>query len=225
MKHSTISFLVASMLAVALAWPAAVAEAQSPGVTLYNDGNYGGRSQTFYRDEGDLRRSQIGADQASSVRVDSGCRAILYSDFAFRGQATELTYNTPSLKGSAVGNDSASSLRVICDGTGGGGTPPPPPPSSVRSGGPDLSGATMFWRPDFHGRSHFFHQSVPDIGSTPFGHDQATSIILDQNCRVTLYEHPNYRGRSVTLNGQNSRRLGETSVGDNTVSSLQVSCR
>jgi hypothetical protein len=220
-----ISVSAAGIVLAAVAWIAGPAPALAqrgfggqPGVTLYSDSDFRGTSETFVGDVADLRRSRIGADRASSVRVDRGCRAILYSDAGFRGQSMEVTHDVPSLSGSQVGNDSVSSVRVEC-GQEGGQAPPPQP----QGGGRGPSGVTLFWRDDFHGRSYFFDRNNPNLGSTPFGNNEASSIIVDEHCRVTLYSEPDFRGRSVTLTSH-ERHLGQTSVGDNSVSSIQVSC-
>ncbi|MEE8524250.1 MAG: beta/gamma crystallin-related protein [Thermoanaerobaculia bacterium] len=230
MSRYAIKISAAGILVAALVWTAGIVPARAQrgfsgqrGVTLYSDSDFRGSNEVFTGDLSDLRRSRVGSDRASSVRVDPGCRAFLYTEVGFRGRSMEVTYDIPTLGGSAVGNDSVSSLRVDCE-EGRGDDRPVPPRQPVRTGGPDRSGVTIFWRDDFHGRSHFFHRDHPNLGSTAFGHDQASSIILDQGCRVTLYEHVDYRGRSVTLTG-NERYLGQTSVGDNLVSSLQVNCR
>jgi Beta/Gamma crystallin/Peptidase inhibitor family I36 len=222
----------ALVLVAALVWAAGFVPALAQrgfsgqrGATLYSDADFRGSSEVFVGDVGNLSRTRIGNDHASSVRVSPGCRVILYSDANFRGRSMEVSYDVPTLSGSAVGNDSVSSLRVDCrgNGNGGGNVPPPQPVSQPAGGGPGPSGVTLFWRDDFHGRSYFFDRDNPDLSSTPFGNNQASSIIVDERCRVTLYADRNYRGRSVQLNGH-ERHLGQTSVGDDTVSSIQVSC-
>lgn len=233
MNRYAIKIFTASILLAALFWIAGSVQAQrgfsgQRGVTLYSDSDFRGTNEVFTGDVGDLRRSRVGGDRVSSVRVAPGCRAFLYADANFRGRSTEVTYDLPTLNGTAVGNDSVSSIRVECDGGRGNDRPgdyrPEPVSQPVRASGPDRSGVTMFWRDDFHGRSQFFFQDHPNLATTEFGHDQASSIILDPGCQVTLYAAINYQGRSVTLTG-NERHLGETSVGDNSVGSLQVRCR
>jgi hypothetical protein len=235
MNRYAIKISTMGILLAVLVWIAGSVQAQGGGqrgVTLYSNGDFRGTSEVFVGDNADLRRSRVGADSASSVRVDPGCRAILYSDASFRGRSMEVTYDLPSLGGTAVGNDSVSSLRVTCGADSGddhghhhpGDDRPQLAREPVRSGGPDRSGVTIFWRDDFHGRSHFFADDHSNLGSTAFGNNQASSIILDPGCRVTLYAAINYQGRSATLT-DNERHLGQTSVGDNSVNSLQVSCR
>lgn len=84
------------------------------GVTLYANSDFRGRSESFTNDVRDLRGSQIGNDQASSLRLARGCEAILYSDANFRGQSVSVDYDVPNLGETRVGNDQVSSLEVRC---------------------------------------------------------------------------------------------------------------
>jgi hypothetical protein len=63
----------------------------------------------------DLRYSQIGNDQATSVSISRGCRARLYRDPDFRGSYTEIDRDVADLRGSQVGDDAISSLEIRCD--------------------------------------------------------------------------------------------------------------
>jgi Beta/Gamma crystallin len=217
----------ALVLVAALVWAAGFVPALAqrgfsgqPGVTLYSDADFRGTGELFVGDIADLRRSRIGSDRASSVKVDRGCRAILYADVDFRGASMEVTYDRPSFSGTALGNDSASSMRVDCERI----QEPPPAQPDPNFGGPDYSGVTLFWRDEFQGRSQFFHEDVPNLGMTDFGHDQASSILVDPGCRATLYEHINYTGESAVVT-KTILHLKNTPVGDNKVSSLRVRCR
>ncbi len=230
MNRRITGILIASIALAVLIWNVGIKSAEAQrgfsgqrGVTLYSDADFGGNSETITGDVAELSRTRIGNDRLSSLRVDRGCRAILYSDSGFRGRSMEVTYDIPSLNGTAVGNDSVSSIRVEC-GQRFGNNPPAARQPIRQSGGPDYSGVTIFWRTDFHGRSHFFHEDHPNLGQTAFGNNQASSIILDSGCQVTLYAAINFQGRSVTLNA-NERHLSRTSVGDNAVNSLRVNCR
>ena len=84
------------------------------GVTLYRDSKMRGTSETFNRDVSDLGRTRIGARQASSIAVPSGCRATLFSEPDFRGRSATFTGDDNELKNTAVGNDTAQSIRVEC---------------------------------------------------------------------------------------------------------------
>ena len=86
------------------------------GVTVYKDEGFRGRSETFYGDVANFRRTRVGNDEVTAIRVDRGCRAILYSDSEFRGRVTVLEYDLGNLDGTEVGNDRLSSMQVDCRG-------------------------------------------------------------------------------------------------------------
>lgn len=96
--------------------PATVDPPEQRGVTLYDDANYRGRSQTFTASVSDLSRSHVGNDRASSIRVSRGCRAILFSNSDYGGRVAVIEYDQPNLGNTPVGNDSVSSLQVECRG-------------------------------------------------------------------------------------------------------------
>jgi hypothetical protein len=85
------------------------------GVTLHRDPQFRGTRETFDQDVRDLRYSQIGNDQATSVSISRGCRARLYRDPDFRGSYTEIDRDVADLRGSQVGDDAISSLEIRCD--------------------------------------------------------------------------------------------------------------
>lgn len=93
------------------------AAAEPGGVTLYQAGDYRGRSQTFVRDQAHLSGTEIGNDRVSSIRVAPGCRATLYTGGDFSGKAIEVTRDTPAFSRLGI-NDQVSSLRVECEPVG-----------------------------------------------------------------------------------------------------------
>lgn len=84
------------------------------GATLFSDSDFRGRSQSFDRHVRDLRGSQIGNDDASSVRVARGCEVVLYAGANFRGESTTTEKDIENLSETRVGNDQVSSLEVRC---------------------------------------------------------------------------------------------------------------
>ncbi|MGH9380327.1 MAG: hypothetical protein ACRD2Z_06920 [Thermoanaerobaculia bacterium] len=95
-------------------WPGDGGGGVRRGVTLFRDLEFRGVGETFYGSVADLRGTRVGDDQATSVRVDRGCRARLYQHPNFGGLYTELDGDAPDLRGSRVGDDSVSSLQVLC---------------------------------------------------------------------------------------------------------------
>lgn len=84
------------------------------GVTLYDNADFRGRSQSFTRDVRDLRGTEIGNDRASSLRLARGCEAVLYTGANFRGESMTVDYDVENLGETRIGNDQVSSLEVRC---------------------------------------------------------------------------------------------------------------
>ena len=63
-----------------------------------------------------------------------------------------------------------------------------------------------------------------DLKYTQIGSRRASSIAVSPGCTAIVYEYPNYRGRSTTFRDDDNN-LRNTSVGEDTASSLQVRCR
>ncbi|MCC6129994.1 MAG: hypothetical protein IT186_08685 [Acidobacteria bacterium] len=187
-------------------------------VTLFSDRRFTGKSETFQGDVPDLNRTRLGARSASSLRVAEGCTAILFEYQDYKGRSTLFREQDGDLGNSSVGDNSASSLRLYCGKEH----------SQDGSDGPILGqrpryGATLFRDRSLGGPSETFDQDVPDLSTTVFGARRASSIDVTPGCAATLYEFPFFRGRSVTVRARDNN-LGNTAVGEDTVSSLQVRC-
>jgi len=186
------------------------------GVTLYGDYGYRGASEEVHGDIVDMKRTRIGNDSLSSVRVPQGCRVTLYSDNNFRGRSIELYGDEPELGRTQVGNDSVSSLRVNC---GGGSSSS----GSSHPGGSHGRGVTLYSDNGYRGASETVYDDVVDMKRTRVGNDSLSSVQVPDGCRVTLYSDNNYRGRSIDLYGDEPE-LGRTRVGNDSVSSIAVAC-
>jgi hypothetical protein len=192
------------------------------GVSLFRDPGYRGVSETFTEDKGDLRRSLIGDDQTTSVRVSGGCQARLYQDLDFRGAYLEVTADVGDLRGTRVGDDSITSIRVRCDGRGW----PDEPGDKPQDGWDDdpfNQGVTLFRDPDFGGTSQTFSSDQPDLRDSRIGDDQATSVRVSRGCRARLYQDLNFRGPYTEVSADVPNLRGSR-VGDDSVTSLQVRC-
>ena len=84
------------------------------GVTLYDDTDFRGRAETFVESASDLRDSGIGDNRARSVRVDSGCRAILWTGPDYRGDSLVVDRDLDDLSRTRIGWDTVTSLEVDC---------------------------------------------------------------------------------------------------------------
>ena len=191
---------------------------QSRGVTLYRDLNFSGTSQTFSDDIPDLRGSYVGNDNATSVRISSGCRARLYADVDYRGAYIEVERDVSDLRRSPVGNDTVTSLRVRCEGSDDGWSD-----GGAWPGGGTSRGVTVYRDLNFSGASQSFSDDVADLRSTFVGNDTATSVRVERGCRARLYADADYRGDHIEVD-QDISDLRGSPVGNDTVTSMQVRC-
>jgi hypothetical protein len=212
----------------------AASDARAQGVTVFRDRYLNGPSQTFWDDVPDLRYSQIGARRASSIAVPPGCTAVLYDRPYFQGRSTVFRDNDNDLSNTPVGEDSAQSLRVNCRGDYPHWRPQPHEPEyrPPHEGGnwgdghwnSGRRGAVLYRDRDGRGPSAFFDRDVPDLDRTRFGSRMASSVDVTPGCFLTLYEYPNFRGRSTEFR-ERDNNLRNTGVGEDTASSLRIRCR
>ncbi|HVS64337.1 MAG TPA: beta/gamma crystallin-related protein [Thermoanaerobaculia bacterium] len=176
---------------------------QRLGVTLFDDENFGGRSQTFYVDDDDLRDNPIQNDTVTSVRVDPGCRVILFEDTQYRGSSGVIDRDVPNLEGTGVRNDSVSSLRVEC--------------------GRATRGIIVYVDAEFRGASESLTEGDYASLDQGIGNDLISSIRVDPGCRAVLYRDDGFRGGSWTIDRDVSN-LDGSPVGNDSISSIQVLC-
>lgn len=207
------------------------------GVTLFEHQDFRGRSETFFSDDPSLNDNPIRHDSASSVRVDPGCQVTLYEHPNFQGRTSVLTQDVTDLNGSRVGNDSVSALVIDCRRSSDRfGTDRRYQEDRYRDersqsnryrddrtdrGG--RRGVTLFEHQDFRGRSETFFEEDRRLNDNTLLHDSASSVRVDEGCRVILYEHPDFDGRASVLT-EDTWDLSETRVGNDSVSSLEVRC-
>ncbi len=207
MKRDSLTCLILALAAVWL--PLDAAAEHRGGVTVYAAGDFRGASETFYDDVPNMKRTRVGNDHASSVRVAPGCSVILYAGGDYRGRSMLLERDLRSLSGTEVGNDAVSSLRVRCDRS------PVGDEDSIR-------GVALYRDGGFSGRREIFYQDDSDLRNNRIG-CTASSVAVASGCRATLYSEPGYRGRSVEL-GNDVRNLGETRLGNDVAASIRVRC-
>ena len=206
--------LLAGLFLVALALPAT---ADYGGVTLYEDENFRGRYQSFDGDVPSLVGTDIGNDRATSLRLDRGCEVTLYSDANYRGRSETFQYDVDDLGRARIGNDSVSSLRVQCRRHNDYGDRP-------TYGDDRRPAVTLYTGPDYRGDYEVFYRDDPGLYNNDIGNDRVRSVQVGPGCKAVLFEHPDYGGRSITLDG-NNRDLKNTRFGRAGVSSLRVDCR
>ena len=84
------------------------------GATLYVDTRYRGTSEEVEGEIASMKRTRIGNDELSSVRVSRGCTVELFEDDDFRGRSIVLRDDEPDLGDTRMGNDEVSSVIVDC---------------------------------------------------------------------------------------------------------------
>lgn len=109
--------LIASAAPAVAVGTAPAAAQVSDAVTLYENGNYGGKQLAVTQHIPDLRAHDFGDTTSSAVNL-RGATAALYEHEDFRGICEELWDRRPSFRGGLLGNDSVSSILVDeeCDG-------------------------------------------------------------------------------------------------------------
>lgn len=168
----------------------------SPGsnqVSLYVDANYTGQCVT--KEIGEYTNpSAIGLpnDAISSVRVGSNVKAILCQNDGYSGTCDTFMSDDPNLGDNGVGDNSVSSAKVELRGSS----------TEVRLyDGTNYSGGYAYVT------SPGLYTLVPNFN------DLAESISMPAGWAVRLFEHDNYNGPEVCIQGNDSN------LGDNHYSS------
>lgn len=99
------------------------------------------------------------------------------------------------------------------------------PPGRRAPSGPPGGGGTVTLYADagFRGVSQTFDRDVPDLRSSAFGNDRASSLTVSPGCQVEIFSDANFRGRSARLEGDVSG-LDRTPLGNDSASSLRIYC-
>ncbi len=200
------------LTAAAASWTLGLEAQPQKAVTLYVDAGFRGVSETFHGDVPNMKRTRLGNDRASSVRVAPGCTVVLYAGGDFQGRSTSLTQDLSSLQGTEVGNDTVSSLRLRCGSSAGG--------DADWSG---RRGVALYRDAGFAGRREVFYGDDSDLRNNRIGAGAASSARVAPGCRATLYSETGYRGRSAEID-YDVRDLGATRLGNDAAWSLQVRC-
>jgi hypothetical protein len=142
-------------------------------------------------------------DKASSVRVPAGWTLRLCEEPGGSGRCSDLTGEVADLGSVVVGNDSATSAEVVRG-----------------SLAPLLACPRAFEHDSFGGQSLDLCQSMPDLGGGSFN-DKFSSVIVPEGWVVLLCDKPNGGAPCKEL-AADEPRLGNTSVGADKVSSVEV---
>lgn len=166
----------------------------SDQVILYSDANYSGHAKLLYLDRYNtedlgLRADQvknptaeqaakvgIGNDGLSSLRVPAGRKVVLYEHGNFSGRTMVCVADTPYV-GDSV-NDKVSSIAVEELGT----------PKVI-----------LYTDKDYAGWSQELEEG--DHTNLALGNDALSSLRVPEGYKVTLFEHGNFSGQSMTCVG------------------------
>lgn len=81
-------------------------------------------------------------------------------------------------------------------------------------------GVLLFERPHYKGSSEVFFEDDANLKNNRIGNDKASSIQIPAGCTVTLFEHKNFKGRSIELT-RDRPNLAKAGFGKK-VSSLRI---
>lgn len=185
----------------------------SSGITLYEDVDFRGTSDTIYRDVRDLDDTRIGEDQLSSIEIPPGCSVRLFTDDDFEGRSMTLDRDESNMRNTTVGNDNVESIQVDCENQG----------SSHASHGYG-DGVTLYQDKAFGGSSETIYRDIPDLDRTRVGAEELSSIRVPSGCTVWIYDDEDYRGRSYELR-QDESDMRHSPIGNDEAESIEVECR
>jgi hypothetical protein len=79
--------------------------------------NYGNPHWWFVQDFSDMRKTSLGNDVVSSLRVNPGCEVTLYEHINYAGQSKSFSENVPDMAKSGF-NNKTSSVKLRCSSAG-----------------------------------------------------------------------------------------------------------
>lgn len=181
---STIALVSIASLSSAPA--SASGSSSSLPVTVYKHVNFRGRTLSI--GEGDtslrtLRRSRVGNDNISSIRIEPGYEVLACEHGGYRGTCLTFTNDTADLRDIHF-NDVISSLRV----------------SKI----PTTLPVTVFKHVNFRGNSLNIgvgDVTIEDLKSSSVGNDTISSIRIADGYEVVACQHGQLRGRCDTYTG------------------------
>ena len=90
-----------------------VAPVTTSGVTVFENINYKGKSETYYGNVSDLRKMIIGNDKISSMKVLGDTAIQVFEHINYLGRNQIFTSDIADLRGTIIGNDTISSIKII----------------------------------------------------------------------------------------------------------------
>ncbi len=173
---------------------------------LYAEPDFRGRSVTIERDESSLRRTKVGLDNVSSLRVECRGSGSGYGSGGYGSGGHGSGGHGDEAYGSGWGGGPYDEGIYDDDGYFGYG-----------------DGALLFEDAGLRGRGMRVDRDIADLGRTPLGNDRLSSIKVARGCWVTLFRDAGFRGERIEVR-RTIDHLGETRLGNDQASSIQVDC-
>lgn len=146
----------------------------SSDVTIYSDVRYGGKSQKLTVGKYDMNSLTIGNDALSSFHVPPGLQVTLYTDANFKGDALRFFSDVPVIDSKY--NDTISSIEVS-----------------------ELNSRVVIYQSGcFTGSCIDFAPGQYDVDKLGIGNDKLSSIKVPKGLKVTIYEHAQFKGNSIS---------------------------
>jgi len=146
---------------------------QAMTVKIYEDANYQGNVQELQVGNCNLNQLIIGNDTLNSIKVPVGFQATLYEHADFEGKSKIITCDTPW-----VGSDFDNII------------------SSIKV---EVITVKIYEHPNYQGKVLELQLGQYNVNQLNIGNDTLSSIKVPVGFQVTLYEHADFKGKSVVI--------------------------
>lgn len=159
------------------------------GVILYSEQNYNeqepnnGRCTHLLSSHPDLGQLSVGDNAVSSIRINGNYRVKLYGDINYGGPPEEVNQNDPNLDIRSLG-EQYSSIKII-------------PTSDCDK---DADGVILYSGTGYEGACTRLLTNEPDLGRTEVGDDEVSSVRINGDYKLTLFEDKDFKERSDEIN-------------------------
>lgn len=188
-------------------------------VAIFTDSNYGGHCKILNaRDYPTPQSMGLANDSVSSIMVGANVEVVLCADNDFQGACETFGSNSDSLGNTSVGNDNVSSLRIVMKA----GANPAQRPGGTPFCTPNANQVAIFNDSQFGGACKILNPGdyrTPQSMGMP--NDSVSSIMVGANVEVALCADDDFQGACEAF-GANNDFLGNTSVGNDNVSSMRI---
>lgn len=175
-----------------------------PGIILYQDRDYTGRCSHITDDTPNLGSLTVGDDAVSSIRVNGDYQVRLYEFTNYGGRYVEVNASDPNLDVTSLGEQFSSvavKTKVGCEDE-------------------NAQGIFLYSDKDYEGACVHLVTSATDLGKTAVGDNDVSSVRINGEYQVELFEYKDHAGRSDEIN-HDEPNLDTRSLG-NQYSSVRV---